>query len=108
MNVEDFARTRWRYWGAGLGDVRSDVEDAVRAHGREGERLVLHGPTGSVIWPIEEGAALQVEAADAYLGIRQHPAIRVRGEGAAATLTFADAADRDAALAELHRVNGDG
>lgn len=108
MNVEDVARTRWRYWGAGLGDVRSEVEDAVRAHGREGERLVLHGPTGSVIWPIEANAALQVEPADAYLGIRQHPAIRVRGDGAAAILTFADDADRDAALAELHRVNGDG
>ena len=188
MNVQEVARTRWRYWGAGLGDVRGVVEDAVRSHGAESERLVIHGPTGSVIWPIEAGERLQLEAGDAYLGhcaapglarsrrwclghadlrrrrepgcgtrragswprrsvtvaatgeserlvihgpsgsviwpieagerlrlevgdaflgVARHPALRVRGEGAAATLTFADAASRDAALAELGRGRAD-
>lgn len=103
MNVEEVARTRWRYWGAALGDVRQAVEDAVRAHGREGERLVIHGPSGSVIWPIEDGDHLQVDAGVAYSGLTSHPALRVRGDGARATLTFADAASRDAAAAELQR-----
>ena len=101
MNVEDVARTRWRYWGAGLGDVRRDVEEAVQAHGLEGERLVVHGPTGSVIWPIEPGTRLEVEAGEAYVGLRRLPALRVRGGGASATLTFAASAGRDAAAAEL-------
>lgn len=103
MNVQEVARTRWRYWGAGLGDVRGVVEDAVRSHGAETERLVIHGPTGSVIWPIEAGERLRLETGDAYLGLARHPAIRVRGDGATATLTFADRASRDAALAELGR-----
>jgi len=100
MNVEEVARTRWRYWGAALGDVRGDVEAAVRSHGG-GERLVLHGPTGSVIWPIEEVDALDLEAGEAFLGTHRKAAVRVRGAGVAATLTFADARLRDAALAEL-------
>jgi hypothetical protein len=103
MNVEDVARTRWRYWGAALGDVRGDVEEAVRAHGREGERLVIHGPSGSVIWPIEASERLSLDAGEAYLGLKRYPALRVRGDGAAATLTFGDAADRDAAAAVLRR-----
>lgn len=103
MNVEEVARTRWRYWGAALGDVRQVVEDAVRAHGREGERLVIHGPSGSVIWPIDAERRLRFDAGEAYLGLASHPALRVRGEGAQATLTFNDAASRDAALAELQR-----
>lgn len=103
MNVEDVARTRWRYWGAGLGDVRQVVEDAVRAHGREGERLVIHGPSGSVIWPIDDGGPLQIDGGEAFAGLTSHPALRVRGDGSRATLTFADAASRDAALAELQR-----
>lgn len=107
MNVEEVARTRWRYWGAGLGDVRREVEDAVRAHGPEAERLVIHGPTGSVIWPIEADERLGLEAGDAYLGLKRYPALRVRGDGAVATLTFADAAGRDAALAELGRGGAD-
>ena len=107
MNVQEVARTRWRYWGAGLGDVRGVVEDAVRSHGAESERLVIHGPTGSVIWPIEAGERLRLEAGDAYLGLARHPALRVRGDGAMATLTFADAASRDAALAELGRGRAD-
>jgi hypothetical protein len=101
MNVGEVARTRWRYWGAELGDIRRDVEEAVRAHGREGERLVVHGPTGSVIWPIERGTRLEITAGDAHLGFGRHPALRVRGDGVAAILTFADAASRDAAAAEL-------
>jgi hypothetical protein len=101
MNVGEVARTRWRYWGAELGDIRRDVEEAVRAHGREGERLVVHGPTGSVIWPIEPGTRLEITAGTAHLGVGRHPALRVRGEGVAATLTFSDAASRDAAAAEL-------
>jgi len=100
MTVEEVARTRWRYWGAGLGDVRGDVEDAVRAHG-DGTRLVIHGPTGSVIWPVEAGADLAVDAGEAYLGLQRHPALRVRGDGADATLTFTDVDSRNAALAEL-------
>ena len=100
MNVEEVARTRWRYWGAALGDVRGDVEAAVRSHGG-GERLVLHGPTGSVIWPIENVGDIDLESGDAFLGTRRMPALRIRGAGAAATLTFADAGLRDAALAEL-------
>ena len=100
MNVEDVARIRWRYWGAALGDVRGDVEAAVRSQGA-GERLVLHGPTGSVIWPIENAAALQLEAGDAFLGTHRSPALRLRGPGVTATLTFDDARIRDAALAEL-------
>ena len=67
----------------------------------DGERLVLHGPTGSVIWPVENVHALELEVGDAFLGTRRMAALRLRGEGAAATLTFADAATRDAALAEL-------
>lgn len=106
MNVEDVARTRWRYWGAGLGDVRRDVEDAVRSHG-EGSRLVIHGPTGSVIWPVEAGDGLVLDAGEAYLGVSRHSALRVRGGGAAATLTFADAASRNAAIAELRRGDED-
>ncbi len=101
MNVEEVARTRWRYWGAALGDVRGEVEDAVRAHGSEGERLVLHGPAGSVIWPIDDAAALKIEVGEAYLGAQHMAALRVRGDGASATLTFADAELRDAALAEI-------
>ena len=100
MNVEEVARTRWRYWGAALGDMRGDVEEAVRSHGG-GERLVLHGPTGSVIWPVENVHALELEVGDAFLGTHRMAALRLRGEGAAATLTFADVATRDAALAEL-------
>jgi hypothetical protein len=107
MNVQEVARTRWRYWGAGLGDVRGEVEDAVRSLGAETDRLVIHGPTGSVIWPIEAGERLRLEAGDAYLGLARHPALRVRGDGATATLTFADAASRDAALAELGRGRAD-
>lgn len=107
MNVEEVARTRWRYWGAGLGDVRRDVEEAVLSQGSESERLVIHGPTGSVIWPIEAGERLDIDAGDAYLGPTRHPALRIRGDGAAATLTFADAAGRDAAIAELRRGNDD-
>lgn len=103
MDVEEVARTRWRYWGAGLGDMRQEVEDAVRAHGRQGERLVIHGPTGSVIWPIEAGTGLEVEPGEAYAGLASHPALRVRGDGSAATLTFADAGSRNAAAAELQR-----
>lgn len=101
MNVEEVARTRWRYWGAALGDVRGDVEAAVRAHGGVRERLVLHGPTGSVIWPVEDADRLHVAAGDAFLGTRRMPALRVDGDGIAVTLTFADGATRDAALAEV-------
>jgi hypothetical protein len=108
MNVEEVARTRWRYWGAALGDVRQAVEDAVRAHGREGERLVIHGPSGSVIWPIEADSGLAIEAGEAFSGLTSHPALRVRGGGAHATLTFADTARRDAALSELQRGTGGG
>ena len=100
MNVEEVARTRWRYWGAALGDVRGDVQAAVGADGGT-ERLVLHGPTGSVIWPIEDVGALEIETGDAYLGARRMSALRLRGAGVAATLTFGDAAQRDAALAEI-------
>lgn len=103
MNVEDIARTQWRYWGAELGDFRRDVEEAVRAHGRERERLVVHGQTGSVLWPIEGDVRLEVTAGDAYVGWRRLPALRVRGDGVAATLTFASAVGRDAAAAELAR-----
>ena len=101
MNVEEVARTRWRYWGAALGDVRGEVEDAVRAHGPAAERLVIHGPSGSVIFPIEDSKDLELQAGEAYLGPRRLPAIRIRGSGAAATLTFADEASRDAAHTEL-------
>ena len=102
MNVQEVARTRWRYWGAELGDVRQVVEDAVREHG-DRERLVIHGPSGSVIWPVEAGGGLEIETGEAYSGLTRHPALRVRGDGAQATLTFADAPRRDAALAELQR-----
>ena len=101
MNVEDIARTRWRYWGAELGDIRRDVEDAVREHGAEGERLVIHGSAGSVIWPVGDATGLSVEAGDAYLGRRQRPALRVAGDGVTATLTFDATAQRDAAAAAL-------
>jgi hypothetical protein len=101
MNVEDVARTRWRYWGAELGDIRRDVEDAVREHGATGERLVVHGPAGSVIWPIADGGALRVEAGEAFLGSRRRPALRVAGDGVTATLTFDRADARDAAAAAL-------
>ncbi|HYI66522.1 MAG TPA: hypothetical protein VEW95_06340 [Candidatus Limnocylindrales bacterium] len=100
MNVEEIARTRWRYWGAALGDVRGEVEAAVGPDGGS-ERLVLHGPTGSVIWPIEDVGRLEIEAGDAFIGARRMAALRVRGAGVAATLTFGDAGLRDAALAEI-------
>ena len=103
MSVDEIARTRWRYWGAGLGDMRREVEDAVRAHGAEGERLVIHGASGSVIWPIEAGGGLEIRPGEAYAGLGSHAALRVRGAGTVATLTFADAASRDAAAAELRR-----
>jgi len=105
MSVEEVARTRWRYWGAALGDVRGDVEAAVRGQGSE-ERLVLHGPIGSVIWPVENVAALELEAGDAFLGTHRAPAVRLRGPGVTATLTFADDRIRDAALAELRGADG--
>ena len=105
MNVADVARTQWRYWGAGLGDVRRDVEEAVRAHGHEREQLVIHGPTGSVIWPIEVADRLELLTADAYIGTRRRPALRVAGEGVAAALTFTDATTRDAAIVQLRRAN---
>jgi hypothetical protein len=101
MSVEEVARIRWRYWGAALGDVRRSVEDAVRAHGSAGEQLVVYGPSGSVIWPIEDSAALKLQAGDAFLGLRRLPAVRVTGGGANVTLTFSDAAARDAAVGEL-------
>ena len=88
--------------------MRREVEDAVLAHGPESRRLVIHGRTGSVIWPIEAGDRLRLDAGDAYLGLTRHPALRVRGDGAEATLTFADAASRDAALAEMGRGHADG
>jgi hypothetical protein len=103
MNVEEVARTQWRYWGAELGDYRRDVEEAVRAHGPASERLVLHGQAGSVLWPIEGEVRLDVDAGDAYVGWQRLPALRVRGDGVAATLTFASVAARDAAAAELAR-----
>jgi hypothetical protein len=103
MNVEEMARTQWRYWGADLGDFRRDVEAAVRAHGEEAERLVVHGPAGSVLWPVEDGGGLALTAGDAHLGWRRLPALRVRGAGVGATLTFERATDRDAAAAELAR-----
>jgi hypothetical protein len=105
MNVAEVARTQWRYWGAGLGDIRRDVEEAVRAHGHEREQLVIHGPTGSVIWPIEVADRLELSPADAYLGTRRRPALRVAGDGVAATLSFADASTRDSAIAQLRRAN---
>ena len=105
MSVEEVARTKWRYWGAALGDVRGDVEAAVRGQGSD-ERLVLHGPIGSVIWPVENVAALQIEAGEAFLGTHRAPALRLGGPGVTATLTFADARIRDAALAELRGADG--
>lgn len=101
MKVEDVARTRWRYWGAELGDIRRTVEQAVREHGEAGERLVVHGPTGSVIWPVGEAGSIRVEAGEAYIGRRHRPALRVAGNGVAATLTFGAASARDAAAAAL-------
>jgi hypothetical protein len=99
MNVEDVARTRWRYWGAELGDIRRTVEDAVREHGATGEQLVVHGPTGSVIWPVGDAEGLRVEAGDAFQGRGRRPALRVAGDGVTATLVFDSAPARDAAAA---------
>lgn len=101
MDMAEVARMRWRYWGAGLGDVRRDVEEAVRRHGHATDQLVVHGPTGSVIWPIEPGARLDLESGDAFIGRRRRPALRVRGDDVAASLTFERAGDRDAAMAVL-------
>ncbi|MCV0403971.1 MAG: hypothetical protein K5924_09720 [Chloroflexi bacterium] len=107
MTIEEIARVRWRYWGAALGDMRRSVESAVRDQGAAVERLVLHAATGSVIWPIERPAELRVTPGDAHVGLRRRPAIELRGDGASVVLTFDDAADRDAALAEL-RADGRG
>lgn len=101
MNVADVARLRWRYWGAALGDVRGEVEAAVRGDGDHGEWLVVHGPTGSVLWIVERPHAVEVAVGEAFLGLRRLAAMRVNGEGAKATLTFSDVPSRDAALAEL-------
>ncbi|MEO5986983.1 MAG: hypothetical protein ABIW50_09175 [Candidatus Limnocylindria bacterium] len=101
MSVEEAARVHWRYWGAALGEVRGVVESAVREHGSRGERLVLYGPTGSLIWPIERPFELAVEGGDAFMWFRRRPALTVKGEGAAVVLTFADPASRDAAAVEI-------
>ncbi len=101
MNVEEAARLRWRYWGAALGEIRGVVESAVKEHGSEGERLVVHGPTGSLIWPIESPSELAVRVGDAFMGFRRWSALNVRGEGADVILTFADPASRDAAAVEI-------
>lgn len=101
MTVEEIARLRWRYWGAALGDMRQSVESAVRDQGAAVERLVLHAATGSVIWSIEQPAGLAINPGDAHVGVRSRPGVELRGEGASIVLTFADAADRDAAVSEL-------
>lgn len=103
LAVEDVARTRWRYWGAGLGDVRRDVEEAVRAEGHLGERLVVHGSAGSVLWPVDDATALELERGTAFSGRGATPAIRFRSADgvAAGIMTFADGHARDRAFAEL-------
>ncbi len=101
MNVEEAARLRWRYWGAALGEVRGVVESAVREHGADGERLVVYGPTGSLIWPIENPSDLAVRVGDAFIGVRRWPALGVRGGGANVVLTFTDPRSRDAAAVEI-------
>ena len=106
LDVEEVARARWRYWGGGLGDMRGDLAAEVRADASGGpDRLVLHGPSASVIWSIEPPELEKVESGDAFLGIGRTAAIRVRADGANATLTFADAEARDRALAELGGVS---
>ena len=101
MDVEQVARIRWRYWGAALGDMRTAVETAVQTSGAARDRLILHGPTGSLLWPIERPEGLRVTAGDAYLGHRRRAAIGIRGDDASVVLTFDEASARDAALAEL-------
>lgn len=103
LAVEEVARARWRYWGAALGEVRRNVEDAVRAAGPIGERLVVHGSAGSVLWPIDETPGLALERGTAYRGLRASPAIRFAGDDGVASgvMTFADAQARDRAFAEL-------
>ncbi len=101
MTVEEIAKVRWRYWGAALGDMRRAVESAVGEHGAQLERLVLHGPAGSLIWPIERPGDLRIEPGEAFLGVRRRSALGIRGDGAAVVLTFSDPGSRDSAAAEL-------
>jgi len=108
MDVEHIARVRWRYWGAALGDMRTAVETAVRTSGAARDRLVLHGPTGSLLWPVERPEAIRVTVGDAYLGPRCRSAIGIRGDGADVVLTFDEAGERDAALAELRAAGNAG
>ncbi len=101
MNVEEVARLRWRYWGAALGDMRNAVESAVREHGSDEGRLVLHGATNSLIWSVERPSELEIVRGQGYLGFRSRPALGVRGEGASVILSFDTAAERDHAAREL-------
>ena len=105
MNVEEVARTQWRYWGAGLGDVRGVTSrtPSGRMDRRRSGSSSTAGP-GPSSGPSRPAPECDVRAGDAYLGPRRHPALGVRGDGAAATLTFADAASRDAAAGRAARV----
>lgn len=101
LPVSEVARTRWRYWGAALGDFRRDVEAAVREAGGDGEQLVVHSPVGSLMWSIESAKSPVVEAGEALVGLGRHPAVRIVARGTRLHLLFADSAARDRALAEV-------
>jgi hypothetical protein len=101
MPAGEVARMSWRYWGAGLGATRSDLE---RPGGSDGDasELVVHSATGSILWPVARDAGpLEIVPGDAFVGLRRLPAIRVHGPGVRAVLQFARREDRDRALAAI-------
>jgi hypothetical protein len=111
LPVAEVAKTRWRYWGAQLGDLRDQVEAAVRGAGHDAEQLVLHSPVNSVLWPLpttgrsgdkgDDDDALRAEAGDLFFVRGAAPGIRLQASDANAFLVFRDGRDRDRALSEI-------
>lgn len=109
LPMTEVARTRWRYWGAALGDYRRDIEASMRAAGAGVRQLVVHSPVESVLWafPAEATDASRADPGELYFGLRRAPGIRLRGPGLDAYLAFASRAQRDRALAEIGRGFGE-
>jgi hypothetical protein len=102
LPVGEVARTRWRYWGAQLGDLRGEVEAAVRATSQDAEQLVLHSPVGSVLWPLPAtGDGLSAEPGDLFFVRSRAPGIRLRADDVRAFLVFGGARERDQALGDI-------
>ena len=104
LPIAELVRKRWQYWGAALGELSARLEAATVGDvgSDRADQLVLHSGHGSVLFPIQAGrSALRVEPGELYTVGSQRAAIRMRGDGAEALLSFAGSADRERALAEL-------